>query len=143
MADSVTAQAPDGSLVYANEAAVHLLGFAGAEDLLAAPLSELLNQYEILTPEGEPFPIARMPGRRALAGEQPEPEIVRFRMRGEPLARRWARIKARPVLDEAGRPRLAINLIEDITELKEAEESQASWPRPAECSPAHSTTSRR
>ena len=124
VADSVTAQAPDGSLVYANEAAVRLLGFGSAEALLAAPLSELLNRYEILTPEGAPFPIARMPGRRALAGEQPEPEIVRFRMRGEPLPRRWARIKARPVLDDDGRPRLAINLVEDITELKEAEESQ-------------------
>jgi PAS domain S-box-containing protein len=124
VADSVTAQALDGSLVYANEAAVDLLGFASAEALLAAPLSELLNQYEILTPEGDPFPIERMPGRRALAGDQPEPEIVRFRMRGEPVARRWSRIKAQPVLDEAGRPRLAINLIEDITELKEAEESQ-------------------
>ncbi|HYY06372.1 MAG TPA: SpoIIE family protein phosphatase, partial [Candidatus Limnocylindria bacterium] len=124
VADSVTAQAPDGRLVYANEAAFRLLGFESAAELLAAPLNELMGAYDVLTPEGEPFPIDRLPGRRALAGEIPEPEIVRFRARGAPVANRWSRIKARPVLDEEGRPRLAINLIEDITEIKEAEEAQ-------------------
>src|SRR4051812_22303495 len=124
VADSVTAQAPDGRLVYANEAACRLLGFESATELLAAPIEEVMGAYDILTPEGEPFPLERLPGRRALAGAQPGPEIVRFRMRGAALANRWSRIKARPVLDEGGRPRLAINLIEDITELKEAEEAQ-------------------
>jgi PAS domain S-box-containing protein len=124
VADSVTAQSPDGRLVYANEAAFRLLGFESAEALLAAPLSEIMSAYDLLTPEGEPFPYERLPGRRALAGERPEPEIVRFRARGAPAANRWSRIKARPVLDEDGNPRLAINLIEDITELKEGEEAQ-------------------
>src|SRR3954471_7442167 len=124
VADSVTAQSPDGGLVYANEAACRLLGFESATELLAAPIEEVMGAYDILTPDGEPFPLERLPGRRALAGAQPEPEIVRFRMRGAAVANRWSRIKARPVLDEGGRPRLAINLIEDITELKEAEEAQ-------------------
>jgi PAS domain S-box-containing protein len=124
VADSVTAQSPDGRLVYANEAAFRLLGFESAEALLAAPIAQVMSAYELLTPEGEPFPFDRLPGRRALAGELPEPEIVRFRARGAPVANRWSRIKARPVLDEEGRPRLAINLIEDITELKEGEEAQ-------------------
>jgi serine phosphatase RsbU (regulator of sigma subunit)/PAS domain-containing protein len=124
VADSVTAQGPDGRLVYANEAAFRLLGYESAAALLAAPVEELMGAYDVLTPEGEPFPFARLPGRRALAGELPEPEIVRFRARGVPVANRWSRIKARPVLDEEGRPRLAINLIEDITELKEGEEAQ-------------------
>jgi PAS domain S-box-containing protein len=124
VADSVTAQAPDGRLVYANEAAFRLLGFESAEALLAAPLTELMDAYDILTPEGEPFPFDRLPGRRALTGEVPEPEIVRFRARGALVANRWSRIKARPVLDDEGRARLAINVIEDITGLKEAEEAQ-------------------
>jgi PAS domain S-box-containing protein len=124
VADSITAQAPDGKLVYANQAAVRELGFASAAELLAAPLGELMSHYDVLTPEGDPFPLERLPGRRALAGETPEPVIVRFRYRDAPAARRWARIKARPVLDEAGRPRLAINVIEDITEIKQTEEAQ-------------------
>ena len=124
VADSVTAQSPEGRLIYANEAAFRLLGFDSAEALLAAPMDELMAAYDLLTPDGEPFPYDRLPGRRALTGEVPEPEIVRFRARGAPVANRWSRIKARPVLDEDGKPRLAINLIEDITELKEGEEAQ-------------------
>jgi PAS domain S-box-containing protein len=123
VADSVTAQAPDGSLVYANAAAVRLLGYPSAEALIAAPLRELMSRWEMYTPEGDPFPVERLPGRRALAGEQPEPELVRYvdRVGGDV---RWARVKAEPVKGPDGSVRLAINLIEDITELKQAELSQ-------------------
>ena len=38
VADAVTAQAPDGRLLFANEAAVELLGFGSSEELLSAPL---------------------------------------------------------------------------------------------------------
>ena len=38
VADGVTAQAPDGSLIYANDAAVETLGYASVEELLAAPV---------------------------------------------------------------------------------------------------------
>ena len=41
VADAVTAQAPDGRLVYANDAAVRLLGFSDAQELLSAPPAEL------------------------------------------------------------------------------------------------------
>ena len=46
---------------------------------------------------------------------------ARDRMTGEV---RWARIKSTAVRDPDGGVRLAINLIEDITELKRSEESQ-------------------
>jgi len=122
VADAITAQGPDGRLVYANPAAVQMLGYATIADLLAAPLPELMARWEMYTPEGEPFPAQRLPGRRALAGEEPEAELVRFRHVGDGEMR-WARVKARPVRDGDGSVRLAINLIEDITELKVAEES--------------------
>ena len=123
VADSVTAQGPDGSLVYANEAAVRVLGFPSAEALLSAPLAEIMARWVLLTPEGEPQPLAELPGRRALMGEEPEPVLVQFidRETGET---RWSRIKAKPVRDADGSVRLAINVIEDVTELKQVEQSQ-------------------
>ena len=56
-------------------------------------------------------------------GEEPEPVLIQFidRETGE---RRWSRIKARPVHDADGSVRLAINVIEDVTELKQVEQSQ-------------------
>ena len=123
VADSVTAQGPDGSLVYANDAAVRVLGFPSAEALLSAPLSKIMARWELLTPAGDPLPVETLPGRRALMGEEPEPVLVQFidRETGE---RRWSRIKAKPGRDADGSVRLAINVIEDVTELKQVEQSQ-------------------
>jgi len=123
IADGVTAQEPGGKLVYANEAAVRTLGYASAEELFAAPVTDILDKYDILDERGRPFPMERMPGRRALQGEHPPEALVRFRIRatGE---ERWSIVKATPILDEGGRPLLAINIFEDITEYKRSEQTQ-------------------
>ena len=72
---------------------------------------------------GRPLDLARLPGRLALAGLDPEPVVVRSRDR-ETGEVKWARIKATAVHDPDGGVRLAINVIEDITELKRSEEAQ-------------------
>ena len=101
IADAVTAQGPDGSLVYANDAAVRVLGFSSAEALLSAPMAEIMARWELLTPTGEPHSLMSLPGRKALMGEEPEPMLVQFRERGGQETR-WSRIKARPVRDPDG-----------------------------------------
>ncbi len=123
VADSVTAQGPDGRLVYANEAAVRVLGFPSAEALLSAPLSQIMARWDLLTAEGEPQSLGDLPGRRALMGEEPEAVLVQF-IDHESGERRWSRIKAKPVRHADGSVRLAINVIEDVTELKQVEQSQ-------------------
>jgi PAS domain S-box-containing protein len=123
VADAVTAQAPDGTLVYANDAAVRLLGFADADELLAAPPSELRGRFEMLDEDGADIPLDRLPGRRALAGERPPPLTVRYRHR-ERAEVRWSRVQSTPVFDAQGGVRLAINVIEDITDIKRAELGQ-------------------
>ncbi|HEU0115509.1 MAG TPA: PAS domain S-box protein [Thermomicrobiales bacterium] len=118
--DGVTVQDPTGRLVYANAGAARTLGFSSADDLLAAPLSELVGRYAIFDEDGQPVPLARLPGRRALAGET-EPEMtVRFRVlaTGE---ERWSVVRAAPVLDEAGRVRFAVNVWQDVTGHKRGE----------------------
>jgi PAS domain S-box-containing protein len=123
VADAVTAQTPDGRLVYANEAAVRIVGFDSVEQLVTAEPAEFAHRFEMTGEQGEPLSIEQLPGRRALAGERPAPLIVRSRPRGT-IEWRWSRIQATPVLDAAGGVRLAINVIEDVTELKRAEQGQ-------------------
>ncbi len=124
VADAVTAQAPDGRLVYANAAAVQTLGYENLGELLAAPLSEIIDRFEMLSEDGEPLPVERLPGRLALLGEEPEPLTVRYRRMPDGELR-WARVQSRPVRDPGGGGvRLAINVIEDITEIKRAAEAQ-------------------
>src|SRR4051812_6603294 len=76
VADAVTAQAPDGTLIYANEAAVRIIGYDSVEALLSAPIAEVASGFEMLDEAGRPLGVEHLPGRRALAGEHPEPLIV-------------------------------------------------------------------
>lgn len=120
VADGVTAQAPDGSLIYANDAAVATLGYSTLDELLAAPVGDIMGRFDVFTEEGEPFPSERFPGRLALAGEKPDDAVVKFRVKatGE---ERWSVVKATPIVDENGAVLMAINVFEDITEHKQNE----------------------
>jgi PAS domain S-box-containing protein len=123
VADAVTAQAPDGRLLFANDATVELLGFESSEQLLSAPRNEILSRFEILDEHGQPFPADQLPGRRALAEGEGGDVVLRFRVRatGE---ERWSAVKATPILDGLGNVAMAINVIEDITAHKRAELAQ-------------------
>ena len=121
LADAITAQDRDGRVVYANQAALDRLGYPSVEALAAAPVEQLRERFQFGDEDGLPLPIERLPGRRALLGETPEPVIVRHRSVTDGELR-WARVQATPVLDDDGAPRLAINVIEDITDIKRAEQ---------------------
>ncbi|MEA2420435.1 MAG: hypothetical protein QOE60_2641, partial [Thermoleophilaceae bacterium] len=123
VADAVTAQAPDGQLLFANNAALQLLGFESFEELQSAPGDWIRDRFEILDEQGEHLATEDLPGRRALAGELAAEAVVRFRLRatGE---ERWSAVKATPILDDDGFVTMAINVIEDITTHKRAERSQ-------------------
>ncbi len=122
VADAVTAQSPEGGLLFANDAAVTMLGFDTSEELLAAPPSEVLARFDIYSEDGLPFRADDLPGRRALAGEDGE-VVVRFRVRatGE---ERWSAIKATPITGPDGTVVMAINVIEDISAHKRVELAQ-------------------
>ena len=120
IADAVTGQAPDGSIIYANEAALATLGFETREELESTPPAEILARFDLFTEAGEPFPPDQLPGRRAVSGEGEGEAIIRFRERatGE---ERWSVVKSTPVHDSDGFLRMAINVIEDITAHKRSE----------------------
>ena len=122
VADGITAQDPSGRIVYANETAARLIGFGSARDLVEAPLEEVMAGYELLDEGGRPFSADRLPGRRALMGEEGAEEVLRFRVlaTGE---ERWTTVKATPIFGERGKIPMAVNIFRDITEIRRAEES--------------------
>ncbi len=122
VAEGITAQDPSGKVIYANETAARLTGSSSVQDAVESPPGELLGRYELLDEEGRPFPADRLPGRRALKGEEGAEEVLRFRIlaTGE---ERWAIVKAMPIFGERGTVRMAVNILRDITESKRAEES--------------------
>jgi PAS domain S-box-containing protein len=122
IADAVTAVAPSGQLLFANEAAVRTLGYSSVEELLASDAEELLARFEMWDQSGQPLAPYRLPWRRAFRGEDAEEEI-RYRNR-ETGEMRWSLVKATPIFGEDGQVDMAINLVEDITEHKRSEHDQ-------------------
>jgi GAF domain-containing protein len=112
-----------GRLVYANDAAAELLRVEDPAELLAIPSAELMARFEVFSEDGTAVDLEALPGTRVLRGEDdPPPIIVRniVRATGE---ERWLLNKATPLIGADGL-RMAVNLIEDITETKRAELAQ-------------------
>ena len=131
VADAVTAQSPDGRLLFANDAAAVSMGFESPEALMNASIGDIMNRYDMLDEHGEPYPLEALPGRRALGGEDGAESVVRFRIR-ETGEERWSAVKASPIRDADGNVTMAINVIEDITTHKRAELGQRFLARSGE-----------
>jgi serine/threonine-protein kinase RsbW len=112
LAEAVTVHGADGRLVYANDAAVRLLGASSREELLRARPGELTERFAMTRPDGSPVTATDLPGHRLLAGLDAPPLLTRsvHRATGE---ERWLLTKA-TLLD--GVQRLAVNIIEDVTD---------------------------
>jgi PAS domain S-box-containing protein len=121
--DGVTVQDPSGRLVYANAAAAQALGFASAAELLAAPVAEVVGRFALFDEDGQPFPVEKLPGRRALQGEPESAVTLRFRVH-ETGEERWSIVRSSPVTDAAGNVLYAVNVWQDATAQKRAEAAQ-------------------
>jgi PAS domain-containing protein len=73
VADGITVQDAQGRLLYANDAAARLTGFDSSDELLATPVAEVLQRFEILSEDGKPFPLEGLPGRRVLESSKSAP----------------------------------------------------------------------
>jgi serine phosphatase RsbU (regulator of sigma subunit)/PAS domain-containing protein len=123
LAEAVTVHDDDGHTVYANEAAVDLLEAESVDEILRAQPGELAKRFIITREDGSPVAVSDLPGRRAVADLSAEPLLTRSvsRATGEV---RWLLTKASMIVDEDGR-KMAVNIIEDVTEEKEAELRQS------------------
>jgi PAS domain S-box-containing protein len=123
LAEAVTIQRAEGALIYANQAAARMLGFDSPQQLLAAPVTDVIAAFDSYHEDGSPVTLADLPGRKVLAGEDAAPLVVRAvsRATGD---ERWRVTKATPVRDSQGAVTLVVNVIEDITDVKRAELAQ-------------------
>ena len=101
VADGITAQARDGSIVYANEAAARFSGFDSLEEFLATPVEDVVERFDILDEHGEPLPFDELPGRVALVEGRETERVVQYRFR-DTRERRWSSSAPRRSLDEEG-----------------------------------------
>ncbi|HEX6711368.1 MAG TPA: PAS domain S-box protein, partial [Rubrobacter sp.] len=124
VADGITAQDASGRLFYANAAAARMCGFSSVREFVEAPVEEVLSKFEILDEKGDPFTVERLPGRRALRGEDEAEAMLRFRIL-ETGEERWSVVRAEPVFYEDGRVRMAVNIMRDVTDQRRIQHERA------------------
>ena len=119
--DGITAQGPDGNLVYANDAAARLCGLASAEEMLSLTGAELLERFEIIGEDRRPLPVELLPNRRAFLDREPREDRLGYRIRpgGE---ERWSIVRSTPILEPDGSVRLVITVFHDVTDERLAQE---------------------
>jgi PAS domain S-box-containing protein len=122
--EGITVQGPDGRLIYANDTAARLSGYATGRELIEAPNSEVMARFELFAEDGRPLGLDRLPGRRALAGEDPSPMLIGFRVvaTGE---QRWSMVSAQAVRDASGAVRRVVNTFRDVTDERWARETRS------------------
>ncbi len=124
IADAVTAQDPSGRVVYANDAALRLLGHEDLSQFTSSDPAVTTANFEMLDEHGAPFDPAQLPGRRVLDGATEARAIIRWRRRGTRIDR-WTVVQSRPVRDDHGQVTLAINILHDVTERRRSEQRMA------------------
>jgi PAS domain S-box-containing protein len=119
LGEAVTVHDERGKTVYVNDAAVELLGSPTAQDVLNAEPGELAKRFRITHEDGSAVALEDLPGRRLVAGE-PAPSLLTRSVRRDTGEAFWLLTKATLYEDPSG-AKLAINIIEDVTEAKNAE----------------------
>ncbi|HEY6886851.1 MAG TPA: SpoIIE family protein phosphatase [Solirubrobacter sp.] len=121
LGEAVTVNDDQGRTIYANQAATRLLGRSTPEEVTRARPGELAARFVITDEHGEPVNIDDFPGRRLVRNE-PAPEMLTRTVDKTTGRAFWLLTKASPLVDQ-GR-NFAINIIEDVTHAKAAEQRQ-------------------
>jgi PAS domain S-box-containing protein len=103
-----------GRIIFANAAAVRSVGCESTEALLSTPPEELYERFDLFDEAGRPFDLAKLPALLALEGIDSEPVLLRVREKAT-ASEWWALARASAVRDADGRPDLAVNIWQDVT----------------------------
>jgi PAS domain S-box-containing protein len=119
LGEAVTVHDERGKTVYANAAAARLLGCTSVEEVLTAEPGALAERFTMTHEDGSPVAVSELPGRRLMDGE-PAADLLTHSVRHDTGEAQWLLTKATLTREPNGAP-LAINIIEDVTDAKEAE----------------------
>ncbi len=111
-----------GELVYANPAALEMLGLE-AEGGTSTPAASIRERYVIRAEDGSLLAPEELIGGRALDGTEPDPLVARVAPRSGG-SERWLITRAKPILGPEGKALYSVTAIEDLTTVKRAEFAQ-------------------
>ncbi len=119
IADGILVQDTTGTIIYANQKAALLAGYASAEELPQISALTYWEQFDITDEEGHL--LSQLPRSKVIDREAPSPVNVRLLTRRTREVR-WVSIKSTTVLAGEQMPSLMISVLQDITQFKELEQ---------------------
>jgi PAS domain S-box-containing protein len=122
LTEAVTVTDRDRRMRYANQAAADVLGYATPEELIVQPLGAVAARWDSTHEDGRPLTAEDVPSYKIVNGLPAEPLLTKIIHR-ETGELRWRLVKAAPLEGPAGEI-MAVSVIEDVTEAKEAEVHQ-------------------
>jgi PAS domain S-box-containing protein len=120
LAEAVTVRDLSGQIVYANRAALDLLGFRSVEELRGRPTTSIMDDYTVEDEYGVRLGHEDVPSVRVISGDPVSPLLMRVVHRGSGELT-WSLLKSSPLREEDGSVAGAITVIEDVTAVKTAE----------------------
>ncbi|HZO71060.1 MAG TPA: ATP-binding protein [Ktedonobacteraceae bacterium] len=121
-ADGIIVYNKNDQIIYANEAAMAMMGFSSFQAMLEVSSSAIVSSYEMIDEQRRPITPSQLPHHRVIAGEREAQATIGYHHKSDGEFERWSIAKARPVFDERGNIVLVISLIHDVTERVLAEQ---------------------
>src|SRR3954447_16278468 len=118
LSEAVTITDAERRLRYANQAAADILGYNSPEELVASPPGTVRDEWVATHADGRPVELDDIPSWRVVRGQPAEPLLTHIVHR-ETGETRWRLVKSAPLTVRG--EQLAVSVIEDVTEAKEAE----------------------
>lgn len=120
VAEAVTIRDRDGSIAYANRAALASMGFASLEELQTRSSRAIMSDYLVQDEHGNPLTLEDVPSMRLMRGDSVDSLLMRT-VHSETGEVRWRLLKTAPLHNDHGELFAAVTVIEDVTAVKTAE----------------------
>jgi PAS domain S-box-containing protein len=120
--DAVVVRDRNCDLVWVNQAAAKLGGWASAADLIASRTGTNSPTHEVTDERGKPLTPTELPAGRVIHGDANASMVVRVREKKTGRVW-WASVQARPILGAFERPELSVSVWRDITAERRRQEA--------------------
>ena len=121
VADGIVVQDRRGRAVFANPAALNLLGYENLAQLQALSLTQIAKRFDVRDEQGRPLPVWRLPGAKLRRNGEGSEMLVHLR-EWYGTRDRWFAVQASDVRDSSGRLDLVINIFRDVTDTRRHQE---------------------
>src|SRR3989344_3434188 len=122
----ITIQNTKGNLLFANKAAVRIIGLGSRKDVLKTSSGTIMKRLTLQDEAGKTLPVEKLPGRMAIKSRRSFEMIVKYieNLTGKT---KYSIVKASPFISKKEEVEFVINTFEDITQRRNEEERREQF----------------